>query len=56
VKGKRKGTREVRASLPDLPDPHGRQATDDQQPVTLGEVLDELAFARAWRAEHADAD
>ena len=29
---------------------------DDHPPLTLGEVLDELAFAREWRAERADAD
>ncbi len=28
----------------------------DDQPLTLGEVLDELAFAREWRTERADAD
>ncbi len=29
---------------------------DDHEPLTLGEVLDELAFAREWRAARADAD
>ena len=29
---------------------------DDHEPLTLGEVLDEVAFAREWRAECADAD
>ena len=29
---------------------------DDQPPLTLGEVLDELAFAREWRFERANAD
>jgi hypothetical protein len=28
----------------------------DEQPLTLGEVLDELAFARAGRTERTDAD
>jgi hypothetical protein len=28
----------------------------DEQPLTLGEVLDELAFAREWRTERTDAD
>jgi hypothetical protein len=29
---------------------------DDHEPMTLGEVLDELAFAREWRAERTDAE
>jgi hypothetical protein len=28
---------------------------DDHEPLTLGEVLDELAFAREWRADRPDA-
>jgi hypothetical protein len=28
----------------------------DDQPLALGEVLGELAFARAWRAERTEAE
>jgi hypothetical protein len=52
--GKREGTQGgpgIAAGPPGSPG----EAGHDDQPLTLGEVLDELAFARAWRAERADA-
>jgi hypothetical protein len=53
--GKREGT-PGRSGYRDRTSPTTRDAAGmEDQPLTLGEVLDELAFSREWRAEHTDA-